>query len=309
MKNKTMEKITGIDLCVIGAGRVGTTISYTFARKKLPGIKLKAISSRSAKSLSRAKKTLGSVAAGVVFTNENLKAVSLANCVLICTPDDTISQVCSEIFEEESKDFKNYYVLHFSGSKSLEVLNSARTAGAEIASIHPLKSFASIEEAVKSLPGTVFGVTYSSTKSKKMAEFLVKSLDGEMIGVENEKKPLYHAAACVASNYLVTLIDYAVLIHKKIGIRPEDSLKGLIGLIEGTVSNIKKMGTKKSLTGPIARGDTGTIKEHIRGFNKFFSREDTNLYRIMGIETSKIAYQNKWVKEDTVEELRKILKE
>ena len=304
-----MGKTTRIDLCVIGAGRVGTTISYTLAEKELPNVRLKAISSRSMESLNRAKKILGSKAADVIFTRENQKAVSLANCILICTPDDVINSVCRDIFKEKSKDFKNYYAIHFSGSKSLEVLNSARAAGAEIASIHPLKSFASIQEAIKSLPGTVFGITYSSTESKKMAEFLVKSLGGEIIEVENNKKPLYHAAACVVSNYLVTLINYAVLIHKKMGIKPEDSLKGLMGLVEGTVSNIKKMGTEKSLTGPIARGDVGTIKEHINSFNEFFSKEDTALYRMMGIETSKIAYQNKWIKESTVEELKEILKE
>jgi len=142
-----------------------------------------------------------------------------------------------------------------------------------------------------------------------MAEFLVKSLGGEIIEEEDNKKPLYHAAACVASNYLVTLINYAVLIHKKMGIKPEDSLKGLMGLVEGTVSNIKKMGTEKSLTGPIARGDIGTIKEHVKSFNEFFSKEDSALYRMMGIETSKIAHQNKWIKESTVEELKEILKE
>lgn len=304
-----MKKTTRINLCVIGAGRVGTTVSYTLAEKELPNIKLKAISSRSMESLNRAKKILGSKAAGVIFTRENSKAVSLANCILICTPDDVINSVCSDIFKDKSKDFKNYYAIHFSGSKSLEVLNSARAAGAEIASIHPLKSFASIEEAIKSLPGTIFGITYSSTESKKMAEFLVKSLGGEIIEVENNKKPLYHAAACVASNYLVTLINYAVLIHKKMGIKPEDSLKGLMGLVEGTVSNIKKMGTEKSLTGPIARGDVGTIKEHVKSFNEFFSKEDSALYRMMGIETSKIAHQNKWIKESTVEELKEILKE
>lgn len=304
-----MKKTTRINLCVIGAGRVGTTVSCTLAEKELPNIKLKAISSRSMESLNRAKKILGSKAAGVIFTRENSKAVSLANCILICTPDDVINSVCSEIFKDKSKDFKNYYAIHFSGSKSLEVLNSARAAGAEIASIHPLKSFASIEEAIKSLPGTVFGITYSSTESKKMAEFLVKSLGGEIIEVENNKKPLYHAAACVASNYLVTLINYAVLIHKKMGIKPEDSLKGLMGLVESTVSNIKKMGTEKSLTGPIARGDVGTIKEHVKSFNEFFSKEDSALYRMMGIETSKIAHQNKWIKESTVDELKEILKE
>ena len=304
-----MKKTTRINLCVIGAGRVGTTVSYTLAEKELPNIKLKAISSRSMESLNRAKKILGSKAAGVIFTRENSKAVSLANCILICTPDDVINSVCSDIFKDKSKDFKNYYAIHFSGSKSLEVLNSAGAAGAEIASIHPLKSFASIEEAIKSLPGTIFGITYSSTESKKMAEFLVKSLGGEIIEVENNKKPLYHAAACVVSNYLVTLINYAVLIHKKMGIKPEDSLKGLMGLVEGTVSNIKKMGTEKALTGPIARGDVGTIKEHVKSFNEFFSKEDSALYRMMGIETSKIAHQNKWIKESTVEELKEILKE
>jgi len=304
-----MKKTTRINLCVIGAGRVGTTVSYTLAEKELPNIKLKAISSRSMESLNRAKKILGSKAAGVIFTRENSKAAALANCILICTPDDVINSVCSDIFKDKSKDFKNYYAIHFSGSKSLEVLNSARAAGAEIASIHPLKSFASIEEAIKSLPGTIFGITYSSTESKKMAEFLVKSLGGGIIEVENNKKPLYHAAACVASNYLVTLINYAVLIHKKMGIKPEDSLKGLMGLVEDTVSNIKKMGTEKSLTGPIARGDVGTIKEHVKSFNEFFSKEDSALYRMMGIETSKIAHQNKWIKESTVDELKEILKE
>jgi predicted short-subunit dehydrogenase-like oxidoreductase (DUF2520 family) len=304
-----MKKTTRINLCVIGAGRVGTTVSYTLAEKELPDIKLKAISSRSMESLNRAKKILGGKAADVIFTRENSKAVSLANCILICTPDDVISSVCSDIFSGKSKDFKNYYAIHFSGSKSLEVLNSARAAGAEIASIHPLKSFASIEEAIKSLPGTIFGITYSSKESKKIAEFLVKSMGGEIIEVEDNKKPLYHAAACVASNYLVTLINYAVLIHKKMGIKPEDSLKGLMGLVEDTVSNIKKMGTEKSLTGPIARGDIGTIKEHVKSFNEFFSKEDSALYRMMGIETSKIAHQNKWIKESTVDELKEILKE
>jgi len=121
-----MEKTTRIDLCVIGAGRVGTTLSYTLAEKELPNIRLKAISSRSMESLNRAKKILGSKAADVIFTRENHKAVSLANCILICTPDDVINSVCSDIFKEKSKDFKNYYAIHFSGSKSLEVLNSAR---------------------------------------------------------------------------------------------------------------------------------------------------------------------------------------
>ncbi len=305
-----MEKIKSIDLCVIGAGRVGITVCYTFALKDLSGVKIRAISSRSVGSLKKAKKFLGTRAADIIFTKDNTKASALANCVLICTPDDSIKEACDNIFKDIKNNYlKDYYVFHFSGSKSLDVLDSARAAGAEIASIHPLKSFASVEEAIKSLPGTVFGITYSSIKSKKIAELLVKNLGGEAIEVKNEKKPLYHAAACVASNYLVTLMDYAVSIHKRIGIKPEDSLKGLISLAEGTINNIKKMGTKKSLTGPIARGDTGTIREHMVSFSKFFPKNYSDLYKTMGIETSKIAYRNKWIDKNTVEELKKTLKE
>jgi len=304
-----MKKIKTLDICVIGAGRLGTTVSCMLARKEKDGVRLKAVASKSLESLNRAKRIIGSKAKDIVFTLENKKAASLADCVLICTPDDIIGAACGEIFADKNQILKNRYALHFSGSKSLSVLNQAREAGAEVASIHPLKSFASIKEAVRTLPGTVFGITYCSKESKRISEFIVKNLGGKAIEVDDEKKVLYHAAACVASNYLVTLINYAVLIHKKVGIKPEDSLEGLMGLVEGTVSNIKKMGAERSLTGPIARGDVGTIREHIENFNKFFNRENISLYKMMGRETSKIAYSNKWIDKNTERELKRILKE
>src|SRR4030066_171243 len=227
-----MGKTAYINLCIIGAGRLGTTISRAFAGGEQCGIKLKAVSSRTGKSLIRVKKALGEQAAGIYFTKNNTEAAAMADCVLICTPDN------------------------------------------------------------------------SSKKSREIAEKLVKCLGGETIFVDDNKKPLYHAAACVASNYLVTLLDYAVKIHQKIGINPQDSLKGLMNLAEGTLENIKRMGTAKSLTGPIARGDTGTIKEHMESFKKFFTDEEMLIYRIMGIETAKIAYRNKWLKEKILKELK-----
>jgi len=304
-----MNKKAGLNLCIIGAGRLGTTVSYTLASRKIPGIKLKAIASRSSESLNRAKKILGGRAAGIIFTRENSRAAAMANCILICTPDDSISSVCRGVFRDSNVDYENYYAIHFSGSKSLKVLESAAGAGAGTASIHPLKSFASIQEAIKTLEGTFFGITYSGVKAKRVSQLLVEKLGGVSIEVDDDKKPLYHAAACVASNYLVTLINYAVIIHRKIGIKPEDSLKGLMGLIEGTISNIKKMGTEKSLTGPIARGDVGTIKEHMDNFNKYFTAIDIKLYRTMGVETGRVAYGNKWISKNTMEKLKEILEE
>jgi predicted short-subunit dehydrogenase-like oxidoreductase (DUF2520 family) len=302
-----MDKMRSLDICVIGAGRLGTTVSCALAREGTSTLSLRALASRSTASLDRAREVIGHKASSIVFTTENKRAAALSNCILICTPDDVIGAVCKEIFSGKNIGAKGRYVIHFSGSKPLSVLDAAKSSGAKIASVHPLKSFASIEEAIKTLPGTVYGVTYCSSESKKVAMLIVKSLGGKAIEVDDGKKALYHAAACVASNYLVTLIDYAVLIHRKIGIKPEDSLKGLMGLIEGTVNNIKKMGTQKSLTGPIARGDLGTIREHMQDFNKYFNRENTSIYKLMGRETAKIAYGNGWIDRYTVSELEKIL--
>jgi predicted short-subunit dehydrogenase-like oxidoreductase (DUF2520 family) len=302
-----MKKKRSLNICVIGAGRLGTTLSCVLAREDNPALRLRSIASRTGASLDRAKEIIGEKACSIVFTTDNKKAAALSDCILICTPDDVIRPVCKEVFLEKGLDFKDCYAIHFSGSKPLSVLDAAKGAGAKIASIHPLKSFASIKDAIKTMPGTIYGITYCSDESRRTALLMVKSLGGTAIEVDDSKKALYHAASCVASNYLVTLLNYAVLIHQKIGINPEDSLKGLMNLVEGTVSNIKKMGTQKSLTGPIARGDLGTIRDHVQDFNKYFDRENISLYKVMGRETAKIALGNGWIDKNTVSELGKIL--
>lgn len=298
-----------LKICIIGAGRVGTTIASVLAERNLPDLTVDSISSRSDKSLKRARNILGDLAENIYFTKDSLEAAKRSNCILISTPDDSISGVCRFIFGENKLAGENYIVIHFSGSKSLEVLTDAKKTGASTASIHPIKSFASIKEAIKTISGTVFGLTYSNEKAKHAASRIIESLGGSVIKVEDKTKPLYHAAACVASNYLVSLINYALLIHKRIGIDTDKSIKGLMNLVEGTVENIKKMGTKKSLTGPIARGDIGTIKEHLKSFNRYFEQEEIALYRLMGVETSKIAYQNGWIEEKVYKNLKKLLKD
>ena len=309
-----MKKDFEINIAVIGAGRLGTTIAYTIAVNKPEKIKIVSISSPTQKSLGRAKSILGKFSEKIMFTDCNTDAAAAANCIFICTPDDLISTVCKEIFGQKNMLKKtpqknSTFAVHFSGSKPLKELDPARTAGAGTLSIHPLKSFASIPGAIKTLKGTEYGITYNTPGEGRLAKIIVKVLGGHSIIVEDSKKPLYHAAACIASNYLVALIDYAVYINEKIGIKPEDSIKGLLSLVEGTVKNIGETGTKKSLTGPIARGDTGTIKDHIKNFNRLFNKEDTAVYRLMGKKTAEIARQNGWIDGGTYEELINILKE
>ena len=298
-------------ICIIGAGRVGTTLSVLIANMDFDDLKLKAISALHEESLEQTAKYIGDKSSKILFTTNNSKCAADCNCIFICTPDDIIEKVCSGIIDSGLTDFSGRLFVHFSGAKSLEVLKDASKAGAFVASMHPIKSFASIDHSVKTMKGTVFGITFQKDcpeNIKDVIYYIVNRLGGRTVEVVYELKSLYHASACVASNYLVSLINYAVKIHKRIGIKPEESLKGLIGLIEGTVDNIKKLGTKKALTGPIARGDVGTIKEHIKNFKKCFKGGEDDVYRVMGKETSRIAYENGWIDRKTLEEFEKIFK-
>lgn len=304
-----MEKLNEKKICIIGAGRVGTTFAAAILNSGIPGLRLAAISSRSERSRKRAIKILGEKVSGISVFKNNTECAKLADCILISTPDDTIEKVAAGIVKANPGTIKGKLFIHFSGAKSLKVFSSVIEAGGFAASIHPIKSFASIEDSITTLDGTIYGVTYPENKNGATSDyinFFITSLGGRIIEVDDSKKSMYHASACVASNYLVSLINYAVKIHESIGIKPEDSINGLAGLIEGTVANIKKLGPQKALTGPIARGDTGTVKEHMEKFKLFMEPEDENIYKVMGIETAKIAFGNGWIRKETLEEFIKI---
>jgi hypothetical protein len=102
---------------------------------------------------------------------------------------------------------------------------------------------------------------------------MIEDLQGTPINIEDENKALYHAAACVASNYLVTLIDFAQYLYEKAGVPDSLAVKVMMPLIEGTLSNIKELGTEQALTGPIVRGDVSTIAHHIEQLERL---EQTN---------------------------------
>jgi predicted short-subunit dehydrogenase-like oxidoreductase (DUF2520 family) len=294
-----------LNISIIGAGRLGTTVGFAIAEKNHKNIKIVSIATPSQKSIKRAKGIFKDKTKNIIFTNDNAVAAKKANTVFICTPDDLISKVCKNLYKDKTGNGK--IIIHFSGSKPLNVLKKAKENGDHIASIHPLKSFASIPEAIKTLKGTEYGITYTDKKGEWATKEIVKLLKGNSIFVKDEAKPIYHAAACIASNYLVTLINHAVYINEKIGIEPQASTRGLLNLIEGTVENIKKIGAKKSLTGPIARGDTGTIKAHIKMFDKIIEKKDMEIYKVMGKKTADLARENEWIDNKTYKRLYELL--
>ena len=191
------------------------------------------------------------------------EAALAADCIIITTPDDAIAQVCMKI-SSDGGIRPGAKVIHMSGAGGLELLESAQDAGAHIACIHPLQSFADVDGAVKNIPGSTFGIT-SEDEIKEWSIQMVRDLGGIPFFISDADKPLYHAAACMASNYLTTLIHMVEEIYQSLGLNREDTIRAIWPLVMGTIANIKTKGTVQALTEPVARGDAGTVKKTHRG--------------------------------------------
>jgi predicted short-subunit dehydrogenase-like oxidoreductase (DUF2520 family) len=245
---------------IIGGGRVGTAVGQILQRE---GERVVAVASRGEESLKKA----GEHIPGVLLTTDVVKAAKKGNAVIITTPDDLIADTCLSLVSGEAVK-KGDYIVHMSGALGLDILEPAEDLGARTASIHPLQTFADVPGAVKKIPGSAFAVTTRDDGTREWAESLVRALGGEPVLLAEKDKILYHIGAVIASNLLVALEHAAELIYQEIGLHQGIALKALLPLIEGTVENLKRHGTEKALTGPVARGDIGVLRRHLECMKK-----------------------------------------
>ena len=291
MKKRHLNNFT-----IIGLGMVGTAIGFLLRKT---GHKVIAIADKSPAALKRALPYTG----GKTF-RKTREAMQEADCILITTPDDAISSACQEI--SFSPAIKGKFVFHMSGAGGLDLLETAKMAGAVVASIHPLQSFSSIDQAIQNIPGSYFGIT-ADKKAQKIAKNIVRDLGGISLLISSDQKPLYHAAACFASNYLVSLMNVVESIYQAIGLNEKDAKKAYLPLVYGSLKNIDKSGSIHSLTGPIARCDFGTIKKHITAINKNLPQYSF-LYSSLGLITVKVAQQKGTLNAEQAKRINAILK-
>ncbi len=288
------EKYTTI--AIIGLGKVGTAVGYLL---KSAGYDIVAVASRSDTSLSSGTKHTG----GTAYTDPS-QAAAEAACIFITTTDDAIKQVCDTITADGSVG-PGKIVVHMSGAGGLDLLESARASGAFVASIHPIQTFATIESAIDTIPGSSFGIT-AQKEINDWSLQIVKDLGGIPFMIAEEDKPLYHAAACVASNYLVTLMNIVVEIYQSIGLSREESLKAFWPLVLGTLRNIPLHGPIQALTGPIARGDAGTVQKHHEAFRNKLPHLLT-FYKEMGLFAVDIALTKGTLSPDRAHDIKQLL--
>ena len=278
----------------IGAGTVGTALAVLLSGK---GYRVTGAASRSRASAER----LASRVEGCRVFGDNQGVADDSDLVFITTPDDIIAVVASQV-----KWHHGQSAVHCSGAASTDILEPAQKAGAATGSIHPLQTLASVGEAIENIPGSTFGVEAEEpllTTLKEMAD----ALGGTWIELKASDKVAYHAAAVMACNYLVTLVKTATDLWQTFNAPPDRATKALLPLLRGTLHNIDTIGLPNCLTGPIARGDTGTIKKHLATLKEKTPSLLTT-YRELGRQTIPIAIAKGKIKKSQADELETILK-
>ncbi len=297
MNRSTQEGSIRDAVVILGLGKVGTAVGY-FLRGA--GHPIAAVAARSVESASRGVEFTG----GTVYVDYT-EAARRGRIILITTVDDAIAPVCEKIAREGSIGPGNR-VVHMSGACGLDVLASAKKAGASVACIHPIQSFADVKNAIENIPGSSFGVT-ADRDIEDWALRIVQDLGGRAFIIADADKPLYHAAACMASNYLVTLMHLVEGIYLRIGLSRDDALRAFWPLVRGTIRNIEVKGTVQSLTGPISRGDIGTLEKHLAAFSGKIP-ELESLYRALGLETADVGFKKGTLSPERVQEIKTLLK-
>lgn len=266
-------------VAIIGSGVLGTSLGVLLHRA---GCEIAAVCSRNRRSAQEAASRIGAVD---VVGDPGLAAMG-ADVVILAVPDRAIPSVGIEVAAGGALK-RGAVVAHLSGGLPSGVLSGVSAAGGHPGALHPLQSFADVETAIRSLPRTYFYLE-GQPAAVAVMDRLVTALGGQAVHIEAASKALYHAGAAAASNFLVTLIDYAVTLLGQAGVSHDLALQSLLPLIRGTIENIETVGLPNALTGPIARGDLGTVKRHLRALEQM-PGDMARLYRTMARKTIEVA--------------------
>ncbi|RZU63299.1 Rossmann-like and DUF2520 domain-containing protein [Zhihengliuella halotolerans] len=245
-----MSKPGRLGIGVISAGKVGAVLGAALRAAEHQIVGVHAVSEDSRE---RAENLLPG--APVLEIDEILRRAEL---VLFAVPDDQLGPLVAGL--ADAGHFKpGQLVVHTAGRFGLEVLAPARAAGAIGLAIHPAMTFTGMSLDLARLPDCVFGVT-AENMMLPIAQALVVEMGAEPVVVADADRVTYHAALAHASNHLVTLAGQAAQLLNEVGVERPDRLLG--PLMRASLENALASG-EAALTGPVARGDAGTVAQHV----------------------------------------------
>src|SRR4051794_39569929 len=173
-----------------------------------------------------------------------------ADAILLCVPDSEIAAAAEAVAGAAP------LVGHTSGATPLSALEPA---GAEAFGLHPLQTF-SAGAGPGQFRGAGCAVAGSTPRALRAATAIARRLGMTPFEIDDEGRAAYHAAASIASNFLVTLQAAAERVAADAGLDPVEARALLAPLVRQTVENWAERGPERALTGPVARGDEATVQ-------------------------------------------------
>ena len=244
-------------MSLIGVGAVGSALACALDSR---GARIVALASRHPERT----RTLATTLAARPAVVSPAEALRDADLVFLAVPDDAISPLAASLPWRAEQA-----AIHLSGASGLAALAAVLERGAQAAALHPLMTFPRSEvplgasEQLARMSGCVWALEASAPALGETLEKLVGALSGTVVRLRAEDRVPYHIAAVLASNYVTTLLAAATSLWEPFASEPGAALSALLPLLRASVESLERVGLPDALTGPIARGDTGTIAAHL----------------------------------------------
>lgn len=228
--------------------------------------------------------------------------VDRANLVLVATPDDAVAPLVAGLARLGSWR-PGHVVVHFSGAHGLDVLTPAQEAGAVVLALHPVMTFTGTSMDLTRLHQAPIAVT-AQDGFEMLGDALAVELGGEPFHVADSQRVLYHAALSHGANHLVTLVGQAQRLLDQAGVDRAVLTPLLTAALEGALT-----AGDEALTGPVARGDTGTVTAHLAALQQQDQQQITQTYRHLAAATARRAAERHRLGANQLASLLAILEE
>jgi len=222
--------------------------------------------------------------------------VGETDVVILTVRDDAITPLAASLGKARAIQ-ERHVVLHLSGVQGQEALGPLVSSRAALGSFHPLQTIVEPELTPARLKGA-WAAVEGMPRAVAAGEQIAQQLGMRPFTIATKAKPIYHAGAVFASNYLVVVEAIAQRLLRHAGLSDADAWKALRPLVEGTFENLSRHEPREAMTGPVVRGDTATIVRHIESL----AVDDAKLYRALGRAALELA-QKQGMDEKTAEKV------
>ncbi len=220
--------------------------------------------------------------------------------VILGVPDEVLPEI-SVALASHGDSPGGCAAFHLSGAMGTEPLGPLLARGYSIGTLHPLQTMADPVLGGRQVQGIYFSIS-GDPNALSVARRIVSHLGGQTVSVPVPRRPLYHAAAVLASNYLTALMTAAARLMAGAGVPEDEALAAILPLARGALENMERMGPAQALTGPISRGDLETIRLHLRTLEP----REKRLYSALGLELLHLARERN-LGEDLAAEIKEML--